>query len=131
MSSLIGAKVATPYAEAFFQQSINIYLADSSDAGIFYKFVFEMQDLLLIIEKTPQLQEFLANPLYSDEAKKAVMATCCKKFSSATKNFINLLIDKKRIGYLEAIGTQYLKQTYEFLCIKFADVSILNRKSIS
>ena len=37
-------------------------------------------------------------------------------------NFLNLLIDKKRIGYIESIGKKFLEKAYDFVCIKFVEV---------
>ena len=37
-------------------------------------------------------------------------------------NFLNLLVDKKRIGYIDSIGKKFLEKAYDFVCIKFVEV---------
>ena len=44
------------------------------------------------------------------------------KLSPNTMNFLNLLIDKKRIGFINGIGKKFLEKAYDFVCIKFVEV---------
>jgi F-type H+-transporting ATPase subunit delta len=115
-------KIANPYAEAFFQLGLSLYIKDDNP-DIFYKLIFDIQDLLKILSETPELESFLQNPLNSKESKKVVLEKALKnKISSNTMNFLNLLVDKKRIGYLESIGKKFLEKAYDFVCIKFVEV---------
>jgi F-type H+-transporting ATPase subunit delta len=116
-------KVAEPYAEAFFQLGLNLYIKDDNP-DIFYKLIFDVQDLLKLLAETPELKSFLQNPLNSVEAKKLIIEKTLKnKISLNTLNFLNLLIDKKRIGYIDSIGKKFLEKAYDFVCIKFVEVS--------
>jgi F-type H+-transporting ATPase subunit delta len=115
-------KIANPYAEAFFQLGLSLYIKDDNP-DIFYKLIFDIQDLLKLLSETPELESFLQNPLHSPESKKVVLEKALKnKISPNTMNFLNLLIDKKRIGYIESIGKKFLEKAYDFVCIKFVEV---------
>lgn len=115
-------KIANPYAEAFFQLGLSLYIKEDNP-DIFYKLIFDFQDLLKLLSETPELESFLQNPLYSAETKKAVLEKALKnKISPNTMNFLNLLIDKKRIGYIDSIGKRFLEKAYNFVCIKFVEV---------
>lgn len=121
-SKMSAIKIANPYAEAFFQLGLSLYIKDDNP-DIFYKLIFDIQDLLKLLSETPELASFLENPLNSAQAKKAVLEKALKnKISPNTMNFLNLLIDKKRIGYIESIGKKFLEKAYDFVCIKFVEV---------
>lgn len=123
MSNKMSAmKIANPYAEAFFQLGLSLYLKEDNP-DLFYKLVFEIQDLLKLISEAPDLKEFLQNPLNSAKAKKLVLEkSFSKELSPPTMNFLNLLVDKKRIGLIESIGKKFLEKAYDFVCIKFVEV---------
>ena len=115
-------KIANPYAEAFFQLGLSLYIKDDNP-DIFYKLIFDIQDLLKLLAETPELESFLQNPLNSAGSKKAVLEKALKdKISPNTLNFLNLLVDKKRIGYIDSIGRRFLEKAYDFVCIKFVEV---------
>jgi F-type H+-transporting ATPase subunit delta len=123
MSNKMSAmKIANPYAEAFFQLGLSLYLKEDNP-DLFYKLVFEIQDLLKLISEAPDLKEFLQNPLNSTKAKKLVLEkSFSQELSPHTINFLNLLVDKKRIGLIESIGKRFLEKAYDFVCIKFVEV---------
>jgi F-type H+-transporting ATPase subunit delta len=115
-------KIANPYAEAFFQLGLSLYLKEDNP-DLFYKLVFDMQDLLKLISEAQDLKDFLENPLNSAKAKKLVLEKCLhQKLSLHTMNFLNLLVDKKRIHLIESIGKTFLEKAYDFVCIKFVEV---------
>jgi F-type H+-transporting ATPase subunit delta len=121
-SKMAAMKIANPYAEAFFQLGLSLYIKDDNP-DIFYKLIFDIQDLLKLISDAPELESFLQNPLNSAQSKKAVLEKALKnKISPNTMNFLNLLVDKKRIGYIESIGKKFLEKAYDFVCIKFVEV---------
>jgi F-type H+-transporting ATPase subunit delta len=121
-NSLIGTKIATPYAEAFFQLALNVYL-DSENPQDFYQLTVDMQSLYDLIISSPELAKFLENPLHSEELKKDVLQKCLQKdLNKNTLNFINLLVDKKRIQYIEQICKKFLDKAYDFVCVKFVQV---------
>lgn len=121
-NKLSSIKIADPYAEAFFQLGLGLYITnDNSD--IFYKLIFDIQDFLELLSETPELDGFLKNPLNSEILKKNILNKILEnKVSLHTIKFLNLLIDKKRISSIESIGKRFLDKAYEFVCIKFVEV---------
>lgn len=121
-NKMTSQKIANPYAEAFFQLGLSLYMKNNNP-DIFYQFIFDIQDLLKLLSEVPELESFLQNPLTPAKAKKEVVAQCFgNKLSSNTINFLNLLIDKKRIYFIHSIGKKFLEKAYDFVCIKFVEV---------
>ena len=121
-NKMSSSKIAKPYAEAFFQLGLSLYI-NEDNPDLFYKLVFDIQDLLKLLSEVPNLKDFLMNPLNSAQAKKQVLEKCfSQQISSNTMNFLNLLVDKKRISFIESIGEKFLEKAYDFLCIKFVEV---------
>lgn len=115
-------KIADPYAEAFFQLSLSLYIKND-DPDLFYQLIFDIQDFLELLKETPELDNFLKNPLNSNILKKNILNKVLEnKFNLQTINFLNLLVDKKRIDTIENIGKRFLEKAYEFVCIKFVEV---------
>ena len=121
-NKLSSIKIADPYAEAFFQLGLGLYITNDNP-DIFYKLIFDIQDFLELLSETPELNSFLKNPLNSEILKKNILNKVLEnKVSAHTINFLNLLIDKKRINSIESIGKRFLDKAYEFVCIKFVEV---------
>lgn len=57
----------------------------------------------------PAMSTFLANPTMEPKKKKDVLAKLGKEasFHPFTSNFLNLLVDKSRIGQLDAIAEEF------------------------
>lgn len=120
---MIADKIASPYAAAFLELGIQSYMVDQNSDS-FYKLLYDAQDLLNVLVSSPELQKFLKNPLTTPEAKKSILKECLNTTANAnTINFLNLLVDKKRITYLEAILKKFLNKAYDFLCVKFVEVT--------
>jgi F-type H+-transporting ATPase subunit delta len=121
-NKLSSIKIADPYAEAFFQLSLSLYIKNN-DPDLFYQLIFDIQDFLELLQETPELNDFLKNPLNSNVLKKNILNKVLEnKFNLQTINFLNLLVDKKRIDTIEDIGKRFLEKAYEFVCIKFVEV---------
>nr|YP_009182496.1 ATP synthase CF1 delta chain [Undaria pinnatifida]YP_011002536.1 ATP synthase CF1, subunit delta [Undaria peterseniana]AKG49921.1 ATP synthase CF1 delta chain [Undaria pinnatifida]AMM05400.1 ATP synthase CF1 delta chain [Undaria pinnatifida]UXC97036.1 ATP synthase CF1 delta chain [Undaria pinnatifida]UXC97174.1 ATP synthase CF1 delta chain [Undaria pinnatifida]UXC97312.1 ATP synthase CF1 delta chain [Undaria pinnatifida] len=123
-NTMFGSKIANPYSEALLQLGLNLYLKEeNADTQVFFQIIFDMENLLTILKLTPVLEKYLANPLIQDKDKKNVLEKCLpKKTSSTTKNFLMLLVDKKRIGFLQIIIQTFLNKAYDFVCLKFVEV---------
>jgi F-type H+-transporting ATPase subunit delta len=116
------SKIANPYAEALFQLGLSLYMKEDNP-DVFYKLIFDIQDLLKVLSENPVLEEYLSNPIIASKDKKAILEKCFTgKLSSNTMNFLSLLIDKKRISSIELIGKKFLEKAYDFVCIKFVEV---------
>lgn len=121
---MFGSKIANPYSEALLQLGLNLYLKEkNADTEVFFQIIFDMENLLSILKLTPVLESYLSNPLIPDQDKKKVIERCLTaKTSSTTKNFLMLLVDKKRIGFLQIITQTFLNKAYDFVCLKFVEV---------
>lgn len=121
---MFGSKIANPYSEALLQLGLDLYLKeDNADTQVFFQIIFDMENLLTILKITPTLENYLANPLIKDKDKKNVLNKCLTtKTSATTKNFLMLLVDKKRIGFLQTITQTFLNKAYNFVCLKFVEV---------
>lgn len=121
---MFGSKIANPYSEALLQLGLDLYLKEeNADTQVFFEVIFDMENLLTILKLTPTLEKYLANPLIKDEDKKNVLKKCLTtKTSATTKNFLMLLVDKKRIGFLQIITQTFLNKAYDFVCLKFVEV---------
>lgn len=121
-NKLSSIKIADPYAEAFFQLGLGLYITNDNP-DIFYKLIFDIQDFLELLSETPELDNFLKSQLNSEILKKNILNKVLEnKVSVHTINFLNLLIDKKRISSIESIGKRFLDKAYDFVCIKFVEV---------
>ena len=121
---MFGSKIANPYSEALLQLGLDLYLKEeNADTQVFFQIIFDMENLLTLLKITPTLEKYLANPLIKDEEKKNVLNKCLSaKTSPTTKNFLMLLVEKKRIGFLEIIIQTFLNKAYNFVCLKFVEV---------
>jgi len=121
-SKISGSKIAKTYADALFQLGVSLYIKEKN-AEVFYKLVFDLQDLLKLLSETPIFKEYLDSPVIPKSQKKEVLVNSLgKKVLPNTLNFLLLLIDAKRINQLEQIAVYYLEQVYDYLGIKFVDV---------
>ncbi|OGP66427.1 MAG: ATP synthase F1 subunit delta [Deltaproteobacteria bacterium RBG_16_44_11] len=69
----------------------------------------ELNKFSSIIAQNKALGEFLSNPIFEQENKKALVETIISKlqFSNMTVNFLKLLVDKRRINSLPDIEACY------------------------
>jgi F-type H+-transporting ATPase subunit delta len=70
-----------------------------------------------VLDQNKSLGEFLANPIFSQTAKKAVVESILEKIqvSPHTANFLRLLVDKERIDLLANIEKSYRDLTDDAL----------------
>ncbi len=100
MQTTIRGEVVEPYAEALLSLAQSHNLADQfqQDTGV----------ILELLAVSPELQQFLANPLISPDAKKNVLRQLTtNKVHGYFLNFLMLLVDRRRINLLAAICEQY------------------------
>ncbi len=122
INKLENIKIIDPYSEAFFQLGLNLSITQNNP-DIFYQLIFDIQDFLELVSKNPELDTFLKSPLNSDLVKKSLLTKVFEdKISSYTLNFFNLLIDKKRINFIDGIGKKFLEKAYNFICITFIEI---------
>jgi len=98
---LIGSTIAKRYARAFFE------IAEEEKQ--LEKYYRELNGFSSIIEGNEDLRGFLANPIFDQSEKKAVVTSILQKtdISGITANFLKLLADKQRIVILADIVESY------------------------
>jgi len=98
---LIGSGIAKRYAKAFFG------IAGEEDS--YEKYYGELKSFSSILEESESLKDFLANPVFGQADKKAVVEEVLTKIdiSNMTANFLKLLTDKQRIDILPDIERCY------------------------
>lgn len=98
---MIGSGIAKRYARAFFE------VAGEEDN--YEKYYSELGSFSSVVEESEGLRDFLANPVFDQEAKKAVAEKVLERIdiSGMTANFLKLLVDKRRIGILSDVEGCY------------------------
>ncbi len=112
--SLLSAGVVEPYAEALMSLAQENELTERLGEDV--------AGLLTILQESPDLQVLLSSPVVKAEDKKAVLQQISTSLEGDQLHpymlsFLNVLVDRRRILFLEAIFQQYqallrkLKQT--------------------
>ncbi|ABC76508.1 ATP synthase F1 subunit delta [Syntrophus aciditrophicus] len=98
---MINSGIAKRYARAFFDIA--------GEDKLYEKYYEELSGFARIVQGDRNLKEFLANPVFNQAEKKAVVEAIIQKIrmSDMTTNFLKLLVDKKRIGMLAEIADYY------------------------
>ncbi|MDD5169480.1 MAG: ATP synthase F1 subunit delta [Syntrophales bacterium] len=98
---MIGSTIAKRYASAFFEIA-----EEDKQLENYYK---ELSGFCALIEGNEDLRGFLANPIFDQSEKKAVVESIMSKtnISGITANFLKLLADKQRIVILSDIVESY------------------------
>ena len=110
------SKVAVPYARALFDFSI--------EQNIMHQITADFQNLDTFLNETPELTQYLNNPVVKNEAKSKLLAkTIQSQINAETFKFLMVLINRDRINLLNAIITNYLELVYETASIKMIEVS--------
>nr|ARW69884.1 ATP synthase CF1 subunit delta [Polysiphonia teges] len=108
-------KVAKPYAEALidYAQSINLLSQVTT----------ELSSISAILSESQDLEIFLLNPLISNSIKKNVLK---KLFENQVNDFIVkfllVLVDRRRISFLNTIIEKYLELTYQLESLTIAEL---------
>lgn len=101
-TTLLSSEIAEPYTQALMS------LAQSN--GLTEKFGESCRALAALLEESQEFSEFIANPILKDNDKKSVLRRVMgDEENPYLINFLMLLVDKRRIVFLEAIVKQYLK----------------------
>lgn len=100
-SNIATAEVAQPYAQAM--------LSIAQAKNLTEEFGEDSRTLLSLLAGNSQLQAFIGNPFIQGETKKGVIKQIVGDGANPyLRNFLLLLVDKRRIVFLEAILKQYL-----------------------
>ena len=101
MVVLAAGAVASGYASALVEACADAKPLDSVHGDI--------ETLSAYMAANPAMSTFLSNPTMEGKNKKDVLAKLGKEasFHPFTSNFLNLLVDKSRIGQLDAIAEEF------------------------
>ncbi len=109
------AAVSRPYAEALMSLAKSNNVADKFDSDV--------RSLLNLLKESQPLQNFFANPFIDAEDKKGVISKILSDDTNPIfRNFLMLLVDRRRITLVEDIGQEYLAKLREFNQTVLAEV---------
>lgn len=114
--NILRSEVLDPYAQALMSLGKSNDLVD--------RFGEDVSNILDTLNGSQDLKDFVANPLAKGELKKEVLS---QVFGDAVhpfmRNFIMLLVDRRRVIFLEGICQQYLKLLRQFRQTVLAEVT--------
>ncbi|WP_373526511.1 ATP synthase F1 subunit delta [Nostoc sp.] len=100
-SQVATVEVAQPYAQAL--------LSIAQSKNLTEHFGEEARTFLSLLRADKQLQNFFGNPFIQSESKKALINQVLGEGANPyLRNFLLILVDKRRIAFLEPILQQYL-----------------------
>ncbi|MCF8054169.1 MAG: ATP synthase F1 subunit delta [Deltaproteobacteria bacterium] len=96
-----GNEVAKRYAKAFFEIA--------KEEGKLEAYYGELTLFSSMAQSNKDLQEFFASPLFSEERKASLVCDLAQKLSlsQTSTNFLNLLVEKKRIEAVVAVQKSF------------------------
>lgn len=101
MSSVVDAQVVEPYAQALMSVAQSHNLTEQIGEDV--------RSLINLIANSKELRNLLANPIVKADDKKAVLRQVVgESINPYLRNFLLLLVDRRRILLLEGICRQYL-----------------------
>ncbi len=92
----------------------------------------DVERLAELLNNNEELYEFLVSPLVEDGKKKSILKTLAKDggFTTDTLSFLFLLVDKKRLGLIKHITTEFETIFNEFADTQLATVTSLGRMAL-
>lgn len=115
-TSRLLSKISAPYAEALLESA-----RCSSLLTEIHQDLCTLSNALL---ESKELKTFFANPLASIEFKKNVVSTLfANQLNSLTLRFLFILVEKRRISFLEMIIDKYLSLLYQLELVVVAEIS--------
>jgi len=116
MQSAITAEVVEPYAEALMSLTKSQNITD--------EIAYSVRELKNLFEESQDLRSFVASPLVSAEDKKEVIKRIAEgQVHPFLLNFLLLLVDRKRINFVEGIFSKYLEIVRQLNNVVLAEVT--------
>jgi F-type H+-transporting ATPase subunit delta len=112
--TLVSSEISEPYAQALMS------LAQQNDLSEQFGETFRSLESLL--SESQEFKDFVQNPVIGNEDKKAVLKQVMADANPYLTNFMMLLVDKRRIVFLETIVEQYLSLLRKLNQIALAEV---------
>jgi len=111
----LAIKIAAPYARALFDFSV--------EKNLMHQITADFQNLDILLSQTPDLLNYLNNPLISNLRKEELLDKTLKsQLNQETFKFLNVLVKRDRISLLQAVITNYLDLVYSLASIKMIEV---------
>lgn len=108
--------VALPYAEAL----LDIAKDDSS----LDDFTQNLSSIFVILSESKELRDLLFNPIVNSVVKKEILKSLfASQVNDSILNFLYILVDRRRISYLDVIIEKYLELNYRLESIVMAEIS--------
>ncbi|MGQ9837260.1 MAG: ATP synthase F1 subunit delta [Cyanobacteriota bacterium] len=115
-SSAIAEKLVNPYAEALVSLGFS--------QGILDTFAADIRFIATVLQSTPELGQFLANPVIKTEAKKNLLQqVLAEQIHPLMLNALKLLADRRRIMFLEKFCQRFLDLQRKLQNIALAKVT--------
>ncbi|ELR98746.1 ATP synthase F1 subunit delta [Gloeocapsa sp. PCC 73106] len=115
-NSRLGAQIVEPYAEALMSVARANNLTEVLGENL--------RSLSTLWEESPELNSFLSNPTVKSEDKKAVLEQILgNEANSYLRNFMMLLVDRRRIMFLDGIAQRYLELLRKLNNVILAEVT--------
>jgi F-type H+-transporting ATPase subunit delta len=112
----LATRVATPYARALYDFSV--------DKNLMHQITADFQNLEVFLNETPDLTNYLTNPLIGANQKQELLDKALKsQLNQETFKFLSVLVKRNRINLLQPVITSYLNLVYELASIKMIEVS--------
>lgn len=97
----IDSEVVMPYAQAL--------MSSAKSQNITEEIGDDVRSLLSLLQNSDQLKNFVANPFVKEQDKKRVLEQVIgENVHPYLRNFVRILVDRRRILLLEGICEQYL-----------------------
>lgn len=109
--------IAKRYAKAIFEIAL--------EEGRVEEYYQELKDVLALFKEVPDFERVLATPIYPDEVKVRTVEMVADKagMSPIVKRFLEVLVEKQRVPYLEDVVAVYGKLMDEHVNVARAQVS--------
>ncbi len=113
---MIGSKVTRRYAKAL--------MGLGREDGQYEQYGKELQEFSQFCREHQEFGNVIGNQVFSVEDRKKILAVVLERsgFSDLMKNFLNLLLDKDRIGAVDQIAMHYARLADEISNIARAEV---------
>ena len=98
--TLVNSQVSEPYAQAI--------MSLAQQENLTEQFGETFRSLESLLSESQEFKDFVLNPVIKNEDKKSVLKKVMGEDNPYLVNFMMLLVDKRRIIFLESIAEQYL-----------------------
>lgn len=112
----LASKISVPYARALFDFSV--------EKNLMHQITADFQNLEVFLSQTPDLVDYLNNPLINSTRKEELLNKTLKsQLNQETFKFLNVLVKRDRINLLQAVIASYLNLVYSLASIKMIEVT--------